>query len=170
MHYAQKLHENGGIKLERERYGAGSADSEVDCQIDSTATTVESTAPTLATTLDSQSTIATLQSKLTKLQAKLHKEFRWYCDTILQGGSLAVRVAYRVGVATDIMTMVDRGEVCTDEAVVHIGDSLYIESDIDKLLAVEYLLDDLYDTWCKMSHADTEWSDTVDAYLEQIHT
>lgn len=131
------------------------------------ATTVESAAPTLAT----------LQAKLTKLQAKLHKEFRWYCDTILQGGSLAVRVAYRVHIATEVLSMVDRGEVRDDPALgeycILIGGSLYCESDIDKLLTVEYLLDDLYDTWCrmhggKMSHTDEEWSDTVDRYLDTV--
>lgn len=197
MHYAQKLHENGGIKLEREKYGAGSTDSgaqsgQVDIEVDSTATAAtadtlqaiaDSKAQSAAASIDSKvdssqstvtaestaPTLATLQSKLTKLQSKLHKEFRWYCDTILQGGSLAVRVAYRVHIATEVLSMVDRGEVCTDEAVVRIGGSLYTESDIDKLLTVEYLLDDLYDTWCKMSHTDEEWSDTVDRYLESMH-
>lgn len=201
MHYAQKLHENGGIKLEREKYGAGSTDSgaqsgQVDIEVDSTATAAtadtlqaiaDSKAQSAAASIDSKvdssqstvtaestaPTLATLQSKLTKLQSKLHKEFRWYCDTILQGGSLAVRVAYRVHIATEVLSMVDRGEVRDDlalgEPMCYIGSSLYTESDVDKLLAVEYLLDDLYDTWCKMSHTDEEWSDTVDRYLESMH-
>ncbi len=113
-----------------------------------------------------ESTTATLQSKLSLLQAKLHKEFRWYCDTILQGGSLAVRVSYRVQPSADILQTVDEGEVCTDEAVVRIGTSLYTESDIDRLLETEYLLDDLYDAWCSMNHSNEEWSDTVDRCLD----
>ena len=142
--------------------------------VDSTATIAESSqATTLATTVESAAThIATLQAKLTKLQAKLHKEFRWYCDTILQGGSLAVRVAYRVHLASEVLTMVDRGEVRDDlalgEPMCYIGTSLYTESDIDRLLAVEYLLDDLYDTWCGIKHTDEEWGDTVDRYLDTI--
>lgn len=110
--------------------------------------------------------LATLQAKLQQLQSKLHKEFRWYCDTILQGGSLAVRVSYRVQPSADILQTVDEGEVCTDEAVVRIGTSLYTESDIDRLLETEYLLDDLYDAWCGIVHTSEEWSDTVDRCLD----
>lgn len=127
---------------------------------------VESTAEHTA----AESTLATLQSKLQSLQAKLHKEFRWYCDTILQGGSLAVRIAYRVHVAQSILDAVDAGEVRDDpalgESMCYIGSSLYTESDIDTLLAVEYLLDDLYDAWCSMNHSNEEWSDTVDRCLD----
>lgn len=116
--------------------------------------------------------LAALQSKLKQLQAKLHKEFRWYCDTILQGGSLAIRVAYRVQPASDILQTVDDGEVRDDPALgeycILIGGSLYSEDDMDRLLAVEYLLDDLYDAWCSMSHSNEEWSDTVDRYLDTI--
>lgn len=119
-----------------------------------------------------ESTLATLQAKLQQLQAKLHKEFRWYCDTILQGGSLAVRIAYRVHCAVETIEMVDKGEVRSDpalgEPMCYIGTSLYSEDDIDRLLSVEYLLDDLYDAWCKMSHSDTEWSDALDRYLDTI--
>lgn len=139
------------------------------------------TADTLQSTVDStESTatadpLATLQSKLQQLQAKLHKEFRWYCDTILQGGSLAVRIAYRVHCAVESIEMVDAGEVRDDpalgESMCYIGSSLYSESDIDTLLAVEYLLDDLYDAWCGLTHEDTEWSDTLDRYLDTVaHT
>ena len=118
--------------------------------------------------------LATLQAKLQSLQAKLHKEFRWYCDTILQGGSLAVRIAYRVHCAVETIEMVDKGEVRDDpalgESMCYIGTSLYSEDDLDRLLSVEYLLDDLYDAWCKMSHSDTEWSDMVDMYLDDTVT
>lgn len=118
--------------------------------------------------------LATLKAKLQSLQAKLHKEFRWYCDTILQGGSLAVRIAYRVHCAVETIEMVDTGEVRSDpalgEPMCYIGTSLYSEDDLDKLLAVEYLLDDLYDAWCKMSHSDTEWSDALDMYLDDTVT
>ena len=115
-----------------------------------------------------QSTTATLQSKLHQLQAKLHKEFRWYCDTILQGGALAIRVAYRLQPAADILQTVDEGEVRDDTGsyCILIGMSLYCEEDMDRLLAVEYLLDDLYDAWCGIDHSDEEWSDTVDRYLD----
>lgn len=137
--------------------------------------TVEHTAAKvdpLATSQSLQSTVDTLQSKLTQLQAKLHKEFRWYCDTILQGGSLAVRVAYRVHVAQHILDAVDCGEVRDDPALgdycILIGGSLYSEADIDKLLTVEYLLDDLYDAWCSIVHTSEDWSDTVDRYLGTI--
>nr|DAG51399.1 MAG TPA: Protein of unknown function (DUF3848) [Caudoviricetes sp.] len=134
-----------------------------------TESTVQSTA-----TADTVDPLATLQAKLQSLQAKLHKEFRWYCDTILQGGSLAVRIAYRVHCAVETIEMVDKGEVRDDPALgehmCYIGSSLYTESDIDTLLAVEYLLDDLYDAWCKMSHSDTEWSDMVDMYLDDTVT
>lgn len=125
-----------------------------------------------ATATAGADTLATLQTKLSLLQAKLHKEFRWYCDTILQGGSLAVRVAYRVHTATEVVNMVDDGEVRTDpalgEPMCYIGESLYTESDIDTLLTVEYLLDDLYDAWCGMSHSNIDWSDVVDKYLDVI--
>lgn len=118
--------------------------------------------------------LATLQAKLQSLQAKLHKEFRWYCDTILQGGSLAVRIAYRVHCAVETIEMVDKGEVRDDpalgEPMCYIGTSLYSEDDIDRLLETEYLLDDLYDAWCKMSHSDTEWSDALDMYLDDTVT
>lgn len=116
--------------------------------------------------------LAALQTKLSLLQAKLHKEFRWYCDTILQGGSLAILVAYRVQPAADIMQRVDDGEVRDDPALgsycILIGGSLYCEEDIDCLLTVEYLLDDLYDAWCSIKHSDEEWSDVVDKYLDTI--
>lgn len=116
----------------------------------------------------------TLQTLLKQLQAKLHKEFRWYMDTLLQGGSLAIRIAYRVHVAQSILDAVDKGEARDDPALgeyyILIGNSLYSKADIDKLLAVEYLLDDLYDTWCSMEHSDEEWSDTVDRYLDTVHT
>lgn len=134
------------------------------------------TADTLQSIVDStESTatadpLATLQSKLQSLQAKLHKEFRWYCDTILQGGALAVRVAYRVHVGQSVLDAVDAGEVRDDpalgEPMCYIGSSLYSESDIDTLLAVEYLLDDLYDAWCSMNHSNEDWSDTVDRCLD----
>lgn len=119
--------------------------------------------------------LATLQSKLSLLQAKLHKEFRWYCDTILQGGSLAVRIAYRVHVGQSILDAVDKGEVRDDpalgEPMCYIGTSLYSEDDLDKLLEVEYLLDDLYDAWSGLNHTDEEWSDTLDRYLDTVaHT
>lgn len=118
--------------------------------------------------------LATLQVKLQSLQAKLHKEFRWYCDTILQGGALAIRVAYRVHVAQSILDAVDKGEVRDDpalgEPMCYIGMSLYYEEDLDRLLDTEYLLDDLYDAWCGMSHTDEEWSDTVDRYLDTLNT
>lgn len=117
-----------------------------------------------------ESTLATLQAKLQQLQAKLHKEFRWYCDTILQGGALAVRVAYRVHCAVETIEIVDAGEVRDDPALgdycILIGGSLYSEEDIDHLLAVEYLLDDLYDAWCSMNHSNEEWGDTVDRCLD----
>lgn len=126
----------------------------------------------VATLQSLQTKLKQLQSKLHQLQAKLHKEFRWYCDTILQGGSLAVRVAYRVGVASEVIQCVDDGEVRSDpalgEPMCYIGESLYTESDIDTLLTVEYLLDDLYDTWCGMSHSNIDWSDVVDKYLDVI--
>lgn len=135
--------------------------------IDGAESTVQSTADTA--TADP---LATLQSKLQSLQAKLHKEFRWYCDTILQGGALAIRVAYRVHVGQSILDTVDKGEVRDDHALgsycVLIGGSLYSEDDLDRLLSVEYLLDDLYDAWCGMTHGDEEWSDTVDRYLDTI--
>lgn len=132
--------------------------------------TVESTADTA--NADTVDPLATLQSKLSLLQAKLHKEFRWYCDTILQGGALAIRVAYRVHVGQSILDAVDKGEVRDDPALgsycILIGGSLYSEEDIDRLLAVEYLLDDLYDAWCGLNHTDEEWSDTLDRYLDTI--
>lgn len=113
-----------------------------------------------------------LQSKLTKLQAKLHKEFRWYCDTILQGGSLAVRVSYKVHYAVETIEMVDRGEVRDDpalgETMVYIGGSLYTEAEIDTLLEREYLLDELYDTWCGTVHSSTEWSDSMSRLLDAL--
>lgn len=137
--------------------------------VGSTESTVQSTA-----TADTVDPLATLQAKLQSLQAKLHKEFRWYCDTILQGGSLAVRVAYRLHIGQSIVDVVDCGEVQDDSALgsycVLIGSSLYSESDIDTLLAVEYLLDDLYDAWCGLTHTDEEWSDTVDRYLDTLNT
>lgn len=118
--------------------------------------------------------LATLQAKLQSLQAKLHKEFRWYCDTILQGGALAIRVAYRVHVAQSILDTVDNGEVRDDpalgEPMCYIGGSLYYEEDLDRLLDAEYLLDDLYDAWCGLTHSDMEWSDTVDRYLDTLNT
>lgn len=140
--------------------------------------------PATAGTLQSTDTVgstatadplATLQAKLQSLQAKLHKEFRWYCDTILQGGSLAVRIAYRVHCAVETIEMVDKGEVRDDPALgsycILIGGSLYSEDDIDRLLETEYLLDDLYDAWCGLSHTDEEWSDTLDIYLDTVaHT
>lgn len=136
------------------------------------------TLQSLQSTVESTATadpLATLQSKLQQLQAKLHKEFRWYCDTILQGGALAVRVAYKVHVGQSILDTVDNGEVRDDPALgsycVLIGGSLYSEDDIDRLLETEYLLDDLYDAWCGLTHEDTEWSDTVDRYLDTVaHT
>lgn len=116
--------------------------------------------------------LATLQTKLQSLQAKLHKEFRWYCDTILQGGSLAVRIAYRVHCAVETIEMVDKGEVRDDpalgEPMCYIGTSLYSEEDLDRLLETEYLLDDLYDAWCGLTHSNEEWSDTVDRYLDTL--
>lgn len=131
--------------------------------------TTESTA-----TADVVDALATLQAKLQSLQAKLHKEFRWYCDTILQGGALAIRVAYRVHVGQSILDTVDKGEVRDDPALgsycILIGGSLYSEEDLDRLLETEYLLDDLYDAWCKMSHSDTEWSDALDMYLDDTVT
>ena len=148
--------------------------------------TVESTADTAnADTVDPlatlqangeivQSTADVLRTKLSLLQAKLHKEFRWYCDTILQGGALAIRVAYRVHVGQSILDAVDKGEVRDDPALgsycILIGGSLYSEDDMDRLLDTEYLLDDLYDAWCKMSHSDTEWSDALDMYLDDTVT
>lgn len=139
--------------------------------VESTADKVDTPAATAADTANADP-LATLQTKLSLLQAKLHKEFRWYCDTILQGGSLAVRIAYRVHVAQFILDAVDGGEVRDDpalgESMCYIGSSLYTESDIDTLLAVEYLLDDLYDTWCGMSHSNIDWSDVVDKYLDII--
>lgn len=145
------------------------AQSTTTAEADATAGSVDG----IATTLQSlQTKLKQLQSKLHQLQAKLHKEFRWYCDTILQGGSLAVRIAYRVQPAADILQAVDDGEVRTDPALgeycILIGTSLYSEEDMDKLLAVEYLLDDLYDTWCGIEHNKEEWSDTVDRYLDTI--
>ena len=142
--------------------------------VDTPATAAESTlATTEATaehTTDKVDPLATLQSKLKQLQAKLHKEFRWYCDTILQGGSLAVRVAYRLQPAADIVQTVDEGEVRDDPALgdycVLIGGSLYSEEDLDRLLDTEYLLDDLYDAWCSMNHSNEEWGDTVDRCLD----
>lgn len=143
-----------------------------------TADTLQSTAEHTADKVDplatlqsaGESTTATLQSKLKVLQAKLHKEFRWYCDTILQGGSLAVRVAYRVHVGQSVLDAVDAGEVRDDpaqgEPMCYIGGSLYSEEDLNKLLETEYLLDDLYDAWCSMNHSNEEWSDTVDRCLD----
>ena len=135
----------------------------------STLATLQSTATAVKADI-----LATLQTKLQQLQAKLHKEFRWYCDTILQGGSLAVRIAYRVHCAVETIEMVDKGEVRDDPALgsycILIGGSLYSEDDVDRLLETEYLLDDLYDAWCKMSHSDTEWSDMVDMYLDDTVT
>ena len=139
-------------------------------------TAAESTLATLQSTATAVKAdiLATLQTKLQQLQAKLHKEFRWYCDTILQGGSLAVRIAYRVHCAVETIEMVDKGEVRDDPALgsycILIGGSLYSEDDVDRLLETEYLLDDLYDAWCKMSHSDTEWSDMVDMYLDDTVT
>lgn len=148
------------------------ADTATD-KVDTTESTAtaESTLATLQSTANADP-LATLQAKLQSLQAKLHKEFRWYCDTILQGGSLAVRIAYRVHCAVETIEMVDNGEVRDDpalgEPMCYIGTSLYSEEDLDKLLAVEYLLDDLYDAWCGLNHTDEEWSDTVDRYLDTI--
>lgn len=144
--------------------------------VESTESTVQSTAEHTADTVDPlatlQSKLQSLQAKLQQLQAKLHKEFRWYCDTILQGGSLAVRIAYRVHCAVETIEMVDGGEVRDDpalgEPMCYIGTSLYSEDDIDRLLETEYLLDDLYDAWCGISHTDEEWSDTVDRYLDTL--
>lgn len=170
-----KKHAKRGIRNmdEKKRY-------EVGAEVDSPATAAAG-ADTIATLqtagdcdrVDATATTAvtaTLQAKLQSLQAKLHKEFRWYCDTILQGGSLAVRVAYRVGVAAEVIQCVDGGEVrddpALDEPMCYIGSSLYTESDIDTLLTVEYLLDDLYDAWCSMNHSNEEWSDTVDRCLD----
>lgn len=142
---------------------------------ESTAATTESTAnadPLATLQSAGESTTATLQAKLKQLQAKLHKEFRWYCDTILQGGSLAVRVAYRLHIGQSIVDVVDCCEVRDDpalgEPMCYIGGSLYSEEDLDKLLDTEYLLDDLYDAWCSMKHTDEEWSDTVDRYLDSV--
>nr|DAR08758.1 MAG TPA: Protein of unknown function (DUF3848) [Caudoviricetes sp.] len=144
--------------------------------VDTPATAAESTLATTEVTVehttDKADPLAALQSKLSLLQAKLHKEFRWYCDTILQGGSLAVRVSYRVQPAADILQTVDGGEVRDDPALgdycILIGGSLYCEEDMDRLLAVEYLLDDLYDTWCSIEHSDEEWSDVMDRYLDTV--
>lgn len=141
-----------------------------------TGATEESTAAesTLATLQGDtvQSAVDVLQSKLSLLQAKLHKEFRWYCDTILQGGSLAVRVAYRVHVAQHILDVVDCCEVRDDpafgEPMCCIGGSLYSEEDLDRLLDTEYLLDDLYDAWCSMNHSNEEWGDVMDRYLDTV--
>lgn len=158
--------------------GADKVESTADnVDTPATAATTESTANAepLATLQGDtvQSTVDVLQSKLSLLQAKLHKEFRWYCDTILQGGALAIRVAYRVHAAQSILDAVDAGEVRDDPALgsycVLIGASLYSEEDLDRLLAVEYLLDDLYDAWCGMTHSDMEWSDTVDRYLDTLN-
>lgn len=149
---------------------------------DTAGSTAEHTAaePTLATlqstdTADTVDPLATLQAKLQQLQAKLHKEFRWYCDTILQGGSLAVRIAYRVHCAVETIEMADGGEVRSDpalgEPMCYIGTSLYSEDDVDRLLETEYLLDDLYDAWCGLTHSNEEWSDTLDRYLDTVsHT
>ena len=139
--------------------GANMAESTAD-KVDTPAT--PATADTLQSTVESTATadpLATLQAKrqslqakLQQLQAKLHKEFRWYCDTILQGGSLAVRIAHRVHCAVETIEMVDKGEVRDDPALgdycILIGASLYSEDDVDRLLETEYLLDDLYDAWC----------------------
>lgn len=118
---------------------------------------------------DTVQTVDTLQHLLQKLRAKLHKEFQWYTDTLLQGGSLAVRVAYRVHCAAEMLDAVDGAEVREDpvlgEPMCYIGASLYTAADIERLLGVEYLLDDLYDTWCGMEHSWEEWNDTVDRYL-----
>lgn len=133
--------------------------------------TTESTAATTESTANADP-LATLQAKLQQLQSKLHKEFRWYCDTILQGGSLAVRVAYRVHCAVETIEIVDAGEVRDDPALgdycILIGGSLYSEEDLNKLLETEYLLDDLYDAWCSINHSNEEWGDTVDRYLDTI--
>ena len=133
--------------------------------------------PATADTLqcDTAATADVLRTKLSLLQAQLHKEFRWYCDTILQGGSLAVRIAYRVHCAVETIEMVDAGEVRDDPALgeptCYIGTSLYSEEELDKLLDTEYLLDDLYDAWCGIKHTDEEWSDTLDRYLDTVaHT
>jgi hypothetical protein len=92
----------------------------------------------------------------------------------LQGGSLAVRIAYRVHVAQSILDAVDKGEVRDDPALgsycILIGASLYSEDDLDRLLDTEYLLDDLYDAWCGIVHTSEEWSDTVDRYLDTLNT
>lgn len=155
-----KNHMKRGTKhmSEKNKYEAGA---------EGTVEAVDGVDATAATT-----TLPSLQYKLHQLQSKLHKEFRWYCDTILQGGSLAVRIAYRVHVAQSILDAVDAGEVRDDpalgESMCYIGSSLYTESDIDTLLAVEYLLDDLYDAWCGMSHSNIDWSDVVDKYLDTI--
>lgn len=155
-----KNHMKRGTKhmSEKNKYEAGA---------EGTVEAVDGVDATAATT-----TLPSLQYKLHQLQSKLHKEFRWYCDTILQGGSLAVRVAYRVQPAADIMQRVDEGEVRDDPALgsycILIGASLYSEEDLDRLLETEYLLDDLYDAWCKMSHGDIEWSDALDMYLDTI--
>ena len=151
---------------EKNRYETGAEG--VDTQ--STATALQDGVATATTLQSLQTKLSLLQAKLQSLQAKLHKEFRWYCDTILQGGSLAVRIAYRVHVAQSILDAVDDGEVRDDpalgEPMCYIGMSLYYEEDLDKLLAVEYLLDDLYDAWCSMKHSNEEWSDTVDRCLD----
>lgn len=153
--------------------GADRAESTAD-KVDTPATAA--TADTLQSTVEgTESTanadpLAALQSKLQQLQAKLHKEFRWYCDTILQGGALAIRVAYRVHVAQSILDTVDNGEVRDDPALgdycILIGGSLYSEDDLDRLLETEYLLDDLYDAWCGLTHSNEEWSDALDMHLD----
>lgn len=144
--------------------------------VEGTESTVQSTdtADTVDPLATLQSKLQSLQAKLQQLQAKLHKEFRWYCDTILQGGALAVRVAYRVHVGQSILDAVDKGEVRDDPALgsycILIGGSLYSEDDLDRLLETEYLLDDLYDAWCGMTHGDEEWSDALDMYLDDTVT
>ena len=110
----------------------------------------------------------TLQHLLQKLRAKLHKEFQWYTDTLLQGGSLAVRVAYRVHCAAEVLNAVDGAEVREDPVLgapmCCIGASLYTDADIEALLDAEWLLDDLYDAWCKLTHTD-DTDTTLSAYL-----
>lgn len=167
----------------RHNTGAKGVESVDGVDATATATAGADTIATLQTAGDSDrvdatataAVTATLQTKLSLLQAKLHKEFRWYCDTILQGGSLAIRVAYRVHVATEVIQCVDDGEVRDDpalgEPMCYIGMSLYYEEELDRLLETEYLLDDLYDAWCGLTHSNEEWSDTVDRYLNTIaHT
>lgn len=154
--------------------GANRAESTADkVDIPATAATLQSLQSTVESTANVDP-LATLQAKLQQLQAKLHKEFRWYCDTILQGGSLAVRIAYRVHCAVETIEMVDKGEVRDDPALgsycILIGGSLYSEEDLDRLLETEYLLDDLYDSWCGLSHTDDEWSDALDMYLDDTVT